>query len=104
MAAADLLITDVSGVSYEYIAFLRPMIFLNNRSFLRFLYGRRRKKIWAAGDVVSRLEDLPAVIRTNIENPGRYRGVQEKIVKDTYTFTDGKTAHRIITALNPLLQ
>lgn len=104
MAAADLLITDVSGVSYEYIAFLRPMIFLNNRSFLRFLYGSRRKKIWAAGDVVSRLEDLPAVIRTNIENPGRYRGVQEKIVTDTYTFTDGKTAQRIITALKSLLQ
>jgi len=104
MAASDLLITDVSGVSYEYIAFFRPMIFLNNKNLLRFLYGRKRKKIWAAGDVVSRLEDLPAVIRTNIENPGRYRRIQEKIVEDTYSFTDGKTTQRIITLVKRLIQ
>ncbi len=44
LAVADLLITDVSGVSCEHIAFLRPVIFLNNKSGLRFLYGSKRKK------------------------------------------------------------
>jgi CDP-glycerol glycerophosphotransferase (TagB/SpsB family) len=104
MAAADLLITDVSGVSYEYIAFLRPIIFLNNRSPLRFLYGSRRKKIWVAGDVVSSLDALPETIRQNIENPQRYKNIQERIVKDTYAFTDGKTADRITGLVQKLIR
>ncbi len=99
LTASDLLITDVSGVSHEYIAFMRPMIFLNNRSVLRFLYGARRKRIWQAGDVITRLQDLPEAIRYNLEHPDRYRKIQERMLLEIYTHTDGRTVERIIEAI-----
>jgi len=104
MAASDLLITDVSGVSHEYIAFLRPMIFLNNRSIIRFLYGKKRTRIWETGDVVTNIRNLPGVIRKNLIAPYRYREVQMKLLKEIYTFTDGKSAERIAKAVNKLVK
>lgn len=103
MAGSDLLITDVSGVSHEYIAFLRPMVFLNNRSLVRFLYGNKRTRIWKAGDIVSSLNALPHAIRNNIENPGRYRKIQEALLQEIYTYSDGITADRIISAIETIL-
>jgi CDP-glycerol glycerophosphotransferase (TagB/SpsB family) len=102
LAASDLLITDVSGVSHEYIGFLRPMIFLDNRSILRFFYGKGRKRIWKAGDVVKKLRDLPETIRKNIEYPDRYRKVQESMLEEIYTYTDGKAVARIIEAVKSI--
>jgi CDP-glycerol glycerophosphotransferase (TagB/SpsB family) len=103
MAASDALITDVSGVSHEYIAFLRPMIFLNNQNILRFFYGKGRKRIWVTGDKVKRIKDLPHIIRRNIESPLRYREIQEKFLKEIYDFTDGKSLERIAEAVKALL-
>jgi CDP-glycerol glycerophosphotransferase (TagB/SpsB family) len=102
MAASDLLITDVSGVSYEYIAFQRPIIFLDNKSPIRFFYGGNRKRIWKTGDVVSNIDELPDTIRRNLEEPGRYREIQKKILNEIYSYTDGKTADRIIAAIESL--
>lgn len=102
MAASDLLITDVSGVSHEYIAFLRPMIFLNNRSLLRCLYGKNRKRIWKAGDVVHNIEELPRVIEQNLKDPSRYRAVQKEILEEIYELRDGKSVDRIIKAIRSL--
>ena len=103
LAASDLLITDVSGVSHEYIGFLRPMIFLNNRSILRFFYGKDRKRIWQAGDVLTKLNDLPETIRKNIEYPERYREVQKRMLEDIYTYTDGCAVERIIEAVQRIV-
>lgn len=103
LAASDILITDVSGVSHEYIAFLRPMIFFDNRNIIRFLYGRNRTRIWQTGDVVKRLKDLPQVIKTNVERPDRYLNIQKKILKEIYNFMDGKSSDRIIAALKALV-
>ena len=103
MAAADALMTDVSGVSHEYIAFLRPMIFLDNQNILRFFYGKERKRIWATGDKVKRIKELPKIVRQNIENPLRYREIQERFLKEIYDFTDGKTIERITEAVKALL-
>jgi CDP-glycerol glycerophosphotransferase (TagB/SpsB family) len=103
LAASDALMTDVSGVSHEYIAFLRPMIFLNNKNLLRYFYGKARLRIWKAGDVVSSLEDLPKTIKNNLDNPNRYKKIQEQILHEIYDYTDGKCAQRIIEAVNALL-
>ena len=103
MAASDLLITDVSGVSHEYIAFLRPMIFLDNKSIIRFLYGRKRTRIWKTGDVVSDIKKLPAVIRKNLSKPNRYRDIQLKVLKEIYSYTDGKSVDRIVKAIKSLV-
>lgn len=103
LAASDLLITDVSGVSHEYIAFLRPMIFLDNRSILRFFYGKGRKRIWKAGDVVTKLSDLPETIRRNLEYPDRYREVQKNMLEEIYSYTDGKAVERIIEAIQRII-
>ncbi len=103
LAASDLLITDVSGVSHEYIAFLRPMIFLNNRNIIRFFYGKKRTRIWQAGDVISDLKDLPGAIRKNISNPYRYRDIQLKMLKEIYPYTDGKSVERIGEAVKKLI-
>ncbi len=102
MAASDALMTDVSGVSHEYIAFLRPMIFLNNRNILRFFYGRGRMRIWNAGDVVSNLKDLQGTIRRNLEEPDRYVEVQREMLQDIYSYTDGKSAERILNEIKKL--
>ncbi|MBA7535058.1 hypothetical protein ES705_27308 [subsurface metagenome] len=102
MVASDVLITDVSGVSHEYIAFLRPMIFLDNQNILRILYGRGRTRIWKTGDVVKRLKELPHIVKTNVENPDRYKEIQKDMLKEIYSFTDGKSAERIISAIKML--
>jgi CDP-glycerol glycerophosphotransferase (TagB/SpsB family) len=103
MAASDALMTDVSGVSHEYIAFLRPMIFLNNRNLLRYFYGKKRLRLWKAGDVVSRLRDLPDTLKNSLENPDRYKKIQEEILHEIYDYTDGKCTLRIMKAVNGLL-
>jgi len=103
LAAADALLTDVSGVSHEYIAFLRPMIFLNNRSIIRFFYGKKRTRIWEAGDVVTRLKTLPSVIRYNLAHPDRYIKKQKTLLTEIYTFRDGKTVERIASAVRNLI-
>jgi len=103
LAAADLLLTDVSGVSHEYIAFLKPMIFLNNRNIIRFFYGKKRTRIWEGGDVVKKLKDLPSVIRYNLANPDRYKNKQESLLDEIYTFKDGKTIERIASAVCALI-
>jgi len=103
MAASNALITDVSGVSHEYIAFLRPMIFLDNRSIIRFLYGKKRTRIWSAGDVVTDIKMLPGIIRKNIVNPHRYSNIQIKLLKEIYPYTDGKSTERIAEAVKRLV-
>ena len=103
MAASDALMTDISGVSHEYIAFLRPMIFLNNKNLFRYFYGKGRMRIWEAGDVVSCPDDLPRTIKNNLENPDRYKKIQGEILHEIYDYTDGRCAERIIEALNTLV-
>ena len=102
MAASDALMTDVSGVSHEYIAFLRPMMFLDNRNILRFFYGRGRMRIWNAGDVVNNLKELQATIRKNLEEPDRYVEIQREMLQDIYSYTDGKSAERILNEIRKL--
>jgi CDP-glycerol glycerophosphotransferase (TagB/SpsB family) len=103
MAASDLLMTDVSGVTYEFIAFQRPMIFLDNKSPVRFFYGKKRKRIWKTGDVISNINMLPDVVRTNLQKPQRYQEIQKNMVDEIFSFTDGNTVNRIIEAIDSRL-
>ena len=80
------------------------MIFLNNQNILRILYGKRRKRIWKTGDVVKNIVDLPRIIKLNVENPNRYKEMQEIVLNEIYEFKDGKSAERIISAIKGLLK
>ncbi len=97
MAVSDILLTDISSVSHEYLPFNRPMVFLNP------LPGHEIPEehtwIWRCGDVVSEVKDLQRVVRENIDNPDRYykeRGAARKLV---FLDFDGKSAFRVKNAL-----
>ncbi len=97
MAVSDILLTDISSVSHEYLPFNRPMVFLNPQQ------GRpipnEHTWIWHCGDVVSEVKDLRWVLRENIGNPDRYNKERDAARKRVFLDFDGKSAFRFKNAL-----
>jgi len=102
MAVSDILLTDISSVSHEYLPFNRPMVFLNP------LPGHEIPEehtwIWRCGDVVSEVKDLRRVLRENIDNPDRYRKERETARKRVFLDFDGRSALRFKNALKGMIE
>lgn len=92
MAASDLLITDISTVSHEFLAFQRPMVFL--ASPWRFMGFRNNTWIWQCGDVVYKRRDIWNTIIRNLNEPNRHKETIEKCLNYVFYKPDGNAAKR----------
>ena len=102
MAVSDILLTDISSVSHEYLPFNRPMVFLNP------LTGHEIPEehiwIWHCGDVVTDLKDLFMVVKENFDNPDKYKKERDAARKYVFINFDGKSALRFKDALTWMME
>jgi len=100
MAISDIMLTDISSVSHEYLPFDKPMVFLCPKPCN--LIPDEHKWIWKCGDVVEKPSNLPHVVRENIENPFKYRVKRKEALHQIFCNFDGKSANRFKNALKSL--
>ncbi len=101
MAASDLLIGDVSGITREYLAFKRPFVFLSNKP--RLLWSKKKTRLWNCGEVVTKTSKVWEAIGRSLENPDRYMDQIEQFFKTTFYKPDGGAAERARDAIFDLI-
>jgi CDP-glycerol glycerophosphotransferase (TagB/SpsB family) len=102
MAASDILLSDVSGVTREYLAFRRPFVFLSNRP--QWLWSKKKTLMWECGEVVSRPEKMWRAIEDALRVPDRYLSIIEKHFQNTFYKPDGFAARRAKEAILGLVE
>ncbi len=95
--AADLYLGDVSSQIYEWIQRPRPAIFLNPDGIVWQEDADYRHM--ALGEVIDRVEDLPAALDRAVADPSRYDHVQQEASMDTFSTTDRPAGERAADAI-----
>ena len=102
MAVSDILLTDISSVSHEFLPFDKPMIFLSPRP--KETIPEIHRWIWHCGDVAEDKKNLLREIKQNLDYPLKYKKERDKAVKQVFLDFDGKSNLRFKTALIELLR
>jgi len=102
MAVSDVLLTDISSVSHEFLPFDKPMIFLSPRT--KETIPEIHRWIWRCGDVVEDKKNLLREIKGNLNNPVKYKRERDNVFKQVFLDFDGKSNLRFKTALIELLR
>jgi len=97
MAIADILITDISSVSHEFLPFKKPMIFLSPKP--PQMIPEEHKWIWKCGDVVVNRNNLLSVVNENIQNPDKYKSERMKTLDEVFIPFDGNSPERFREAI-----
>jgi CDP-glycerol glycerophosphotransferase (TagB/SpsB family) len=101
MAVADVLLTDISSVSHEFLPFKKPMIFLSPKPPEKI--PDEHKWIWKCGDVVVNRNDLWNVINENLINTEKYTNERLKASGEIFLEFDGRSSLRFHEALERLM-
>ena len=102
MAASDLLLGDVSGITREYLAFRRPFVFLSNKP--KFLWMKNKTRLWVCGEVVTAPSAMWKTVERSLNNPDRYMKEIERFLQNTFYKPDGRAAARARDALFDLIK
>lgn len=97
MAAADVLLTDVSTVSHEFLCFDRPLVFLNPRRL--FPLGRSKTWVWRTGRVVNRPSEVWQAVDESLAHPGAYAAERKAAREHIFYKPDGHAAERAAEAI-----
>jgi CDP-glycerol glycerophosphotransferase (TagB/SpsB family) len=97
MAVSDLMITDISSVSQEYLAFDRPLVFIDPKP--RGHIPSENTWIWRCGEVVRDVRGLARAVRENLENADKYGNTRAEAKDRIFLPFDGKCADRFKNAL-----
>jgi hypothetical protein len=81
LLASDLLVSDASGIAYEFLLLDRPIVFMDVPELFSH-YGRDGIHFWgrACGDVVSDPDALAAAVMANLRDPERKRSDRERLI------------------------
>lgn len=95
--AADIYLGDASSQIYEWIARPRPAIFLNTTGAAwehsaDFAH-------WHLGEVIDRVDALPAALARAVRQPDRFRAAQEAAFAATFSLTDQSASARAAKAI-----
>ena len=101
MAVSDILLTDISSVSHEFLPFDKPMIFLSPKP--KETIPKTHRWIWHCGDVIEDRRNLLREIKGNLDNPVKYKKERDNALKKVFLDFDGKSSLRFKTALIGLL-
>jgi hypothetical protein len=115
LAFSDVLITCISGVSFEFLALNRPVVFIDTpKYFSGYLKGRFPDKdtvSWANrttaggkefGLVVKDIRDLPNAIETVLSHPNDYPKQQEHL-KHYLLYNRGRATETAVNEIEELL-
>lgn len=101
MAASDLLISDVSAATREYLAFKRPFVFLSNKP--KWMWSRKKTRLWECGEVVTRPKQLWPAVKRSLNKPDRFMNQIEKHFRATFYKPDGSASFRAAEAILSLI-
>jgi len=96
MSISDLLITDISSVSAEFLFFDKPIIFFDHPDIADL---KEEKYIWVCGDQVSNVTQLFKYIYMNLNYPNRYQSIRKKMFDEYFDMIDGKSTERAINEI-----
>jgi CDP-glycerol glycerophosphotransferase len=101
MSISDIMLTDISSVSYEYIPFGKPLVFLCPKPIDSI--PPEHRWIWHCGDVVTDRRELHSTIVKNIQIPDLYNEKRRKVLDQSFLDFDGKSPERFEKAVRKLL-
>lgn len=101
MAASDLLITDISTVSHEFLCFDRPLVFLDPR-----LLSIRKDKVWVwrCGSVVKRKGEVWPTVKRALAAPEVYAEKRKAMREEIFYKPDGHAAERAAEAIRDFIK
>ncbi len=106
LAAADVLISDASGVALEFLALNRPMVLLSNPQRFRDKHFNSRDLEWRwrdMGQEIHNVDDLPNAVAHALNYPD-----ENAVTRTRYRtllfgdFTDGRAAERLAHKIDEL--
>ena len=101
MKISDILLTDISSVSHEYLPFGKPMVFLSPKPVEKI--PEEHRWIWHCGDVVENPKDLPKIVESNIHYKDKFYRDRVVALKKIFYKFDGKSADRFKEAIQKLI-
>ncbi|MGE5598646.1 MAG: CDP-glycerol glycerophosphotransferase family protein, partial [Bacteroidota bacterium] len=100
MAAADLMIGDISAVTHEFLAFGRPYVFLNP---WRLPIGKKKPWIWRCGKVVEKRGRVWPAVAEALAHPEAYAAERRGALTEVFHQPDGHAAERAAEAIRSFL-
>jgi hypothetical protein len=101
LSIADILVTDISAISAEFLAFDKPLIFYNHQNIKDLV---EEKNIWRCGDVVDNIPDLIKQIKLDLDNPKRHQKKREMMRREYYYKLDGNATKRAIEEIKKFMK
>lgn len=92
MAVSDIMITDISSVAQEYLAFDKPIVFLNPKPDR--MIPEEHKWLWKCGDVIENKRDISKIVEKNLEDPVKYKDQRKSALSYIFFEFDGKSSLR----------
>ncbi|MEH6495035.1 MAG: CDP-glycerol glycerophosphotransferase family protein, partial [Pseudomonas marincola] len=106
LGRADVLISDVSSVMFQYLALNRPIIALNNPDRFQVKEYDPSGIEWRWRDMATEINnmiDLNAVIKTCLTEPSKNSKIREAYRNSLFgTMTEGKTGERVLEYVQKL--
>jgi CDP-glycerol glycerophosphotransferase (TagB/SpsB family) len=102
MAVSDIMLTDISSVSHEYLPFDKPMIFLNPKPDEKI--PNEHTWIWHCGQVINRGDGIRTAVDENIKYPDKFKKERKRALEQIFIPFDGKSVVRFKEALEKLLR
>lgn len=101
--ASDLMVTDASGVGLEFMTTNKPLVFVDIPKFFENCgHGGVEDKCRVAGEIVKDINDLSAVVKDNLDNPGKFEK-QRKEFSGKLLFNPGEAAGKATVKILELL-
>ena len=103
----DILVTDYSGIYFEFLLLDRPIIFF---PFDYEKYVTRDRELYfpyeeiTPGPKARTLQELMQTLKGVIRGKDEYASFRKKVRELTYTYQDGKSAERVFSVLKDLCE
>lgn len=102
MRKADIYMCDNSSTIYEFAFLGKPIILLNSPLYRKNVNHEGNPRFWRHADIgynVEKPSELAKAVEWTYSNWDINRLRQKQIVKEMFTFTDGKCAQRAVDAI-----
>lgn len=105
MNQADVMISDISAVCYEWMHTGRPIVFANPapEHYRPSLDPMSSTYAWRAGDVLYNEEDILPVVKANLEHDG-YREIRSQLLEYAFHKPDGHATDRQVSEILKLYE